>query len=135
LKRRLIVCAVAAFAFPGAALAARPAAVPDCLGKPTVRPTAIVFACADGNFGAKGLRWTGWGESFAAATGSAYANDCTPYCAAGKFHRYRAVIVASGLQRCPGGVVAYSRLTVGFVGPTPYPKATPSDLVYPVRCR
>lgn len=134
-KGRLVILAAAALALPGAALAARPTAVPDCLGKPKVRPTAIVFACGDGNFGAKSLRWTGWGESFAAATGSAYANDCTPYCAAGHFHSYRAVVVVSGSQHCPGGAVAYSRLTVAFVGPTPYPKATPSDLVYPVRCR
>ena len=135
MKRWLVLSAVTALALPCAALAARPVGVPDCLGKPKVRPTAIVFACGDGKFGATGLSWTGWGERFTAAVGRVYANDCTPYCAAGHFHSYRAVIVASGLQRCPGGVVAYSVLTIAFVGPSPYPKAKPSDLVYSVRCR
>jgi hypothetical protein len=118
-----------------AALSGQPQALPDCLGKPHVRPAEVVLACADANFGVRKLRWTGWGESFAAATGVAYANDCTPNCAAGHMHTYQAVIVASGTQRCPGGVTAYSRIVVAFVGPSPYPKSKAADLVYPVRCR
>ncbi|HEV7132529.1 MAG TPA: hypothetical protein VGN27_02225 [Gaiellaceae bacterium] len=112
-----------------------PQALPDCLGKPQVRPAAIVLACADANFGVRKLRWTGWGAPFAAATGIAYANDCTPNCAAGHMHAYRAVLVVSGTQRCPDGKAAYSRVTVAFVGPSPYPKAKAADLVYPARCR
>jgi hypothetical protein len=118
-----------------AALSGRPQALPDCLGKPRVRPAEVVLACADANFGVRKLRWTGWGESFAAATGVAYANDCTPNCAGGHMHTYQAVLVASGTQRCPGGVTAYGRITVAFVGPSPYPKSKAADLVYPVRCR
>ena len=112
-----------------------PQAVPDCLGKPRVRPTEIVLACADANFGVRKLRWTGWGSPFAAATGVAYANDCKPYCAAGHMHTYQAVVVVSGTQQCPDGKTAYSRITVAFVGPSPYPKAKAADLVYPARCR
>jgi hypothetical protein len=117
------------------ALGGRPQALPDCLGKPHVRPAEIVLACADANFGVRKVEWIGWGEKRAAATGVAYANDCTPNCAAGHMHTYQAVVVASGAQRCPGGVTAYSRVTVGFVGPSPYPKSKPADLIYPVRCR
>lgn len=118
-----------------AALSGQPQALPDCLGKPRVRPAEVVLACADANFGVRKLRWTGWGSAFAAATGVAYANDCTPYCAAGHMHTYRAVIVASGAQRCPNGTTAYSRITVAFVGRSPYPKSKAADLVYPARCR
>jgi len=117
-----------------AAAGGPPHALPDCLGKPQVRPKQVVLACADANFGVKGLRWTGWGESFTAATGTAYANDCTPNCAAGHFHTYRAVLVASGARRCPNGGVVYKEVTIAFVGPSPYPKAKPADLVYPTRC-
>ena len=116
------------------ALAGHPQALPDCLGKPHVRPTEVVLACADANFGVRKLRWTGWGESFAAATGVAYANDCTPNCAAGHMHRYQAVIVVSGTQRCTGRT-AYSRIAVGFIGPSPYPKSKAGDLIYPAHCR
>jgi hypothetical protein len=120
--------------FSAAAVGAPPQVLPDCLGKPQVRPAQIVLACADANFGVKGLRWTGWGQSFAAATGTAYANDCTPNCAAGHFHTYRAVVVASGTQRCKNGKRAYKEVTIAFVGPSPYPKGKPSDFVYPARC-
>lgn len=126
----ILVLAVAA-AFAGG----RPQVLPDCLGKPKVRPAEVVLACADANFGVRKLKWTGWGEPFAAATGVAYANDCTPNCAAGHMHTYQAVLVVSGTQQCPGGRTAYSRVTVAFVGPSPYPRSKASDLVYPARCR
>jgi hypothetical protein len=118
-----------------AAVAGATIALPDCLGKPKVKPAEVVLACADANFGVRKLRWTGWGSSFAAATGTAYANDCTPNCAAGHFHSYQAVLVASGSQRCASGGRAYARVTVAFVGPSPFPKAKAGDLVYPARCR
>ena len=134
---RLLVLAVAvgllAVASASAASAGAPSALPNCLGKPTVKPASIVLACADANFGVKKLRWIGWGSARAAATGVVYANDCKPYCAAGHFHDYSAVIVVDGAQRC-GGRTEYRRLTVAFVGPTPYPKAKAADLVYPLRC-
>lgn len=116
------------------ALAGPPTALPDCLGKPQVRPAAVVIACGDGNFGLRKLRWSGWGTTMARATGVAYANDCKPYCAAGHFQSYAAVLVASGRQRCHGKV-AYARLTISFPGRSPYPKAKPADLVYPRPCR
>jgi len=124
---------IASLAAASASAAGHPTALPNCLGKPTVRPASIVLACADANFGVKKLSWIGWGGSRAAATGVAYANDCTPNCAAGHFHNYNAVIVASGAQKC-GAVTEYRSLTIAFAGPTPYPKAKPADLVYPLRC-
>jgi len=133
----LVVCIAALAAIGTTAVAApapRPGAVPDCLGKLKVKPREIVFACADGNFGVRGLHWIGWGEPTAAATGSAYANDCTPNCAGGHFHTYRAVIVVTGSERCAGGRYAYRKATIAFVGASPYAKATAADLTYPFRC-
>jgi hypothetical protein len=129
----LLTVIVAAVAATGAGAAGHPTALPNCLGKATVRPTSIILACADANFGIKHLSWIGWGGTRAAATGTAYANDCTPDCAAGHFHSYGAVIVVDGAQSC-GGKVEYRRLTIAFAGPTPYPKAKPADLVYSLRC-
>ncbi len=109
-------------------------ALPTCAGRPAVRPAAVVLACGDANFGVRGLHWTGWGDATARATGTAYANDCKPYCAAGHFHSYPAVVVAFGRQTCHG-VPAYAKVRISFPGRTPYPKAKPADLVYPRPCR
>jgi len=49
---------LAALASAATVAAAPPQVLPDCLGKPKVRPAQIVLACADANFGVKGLRWT-----------------------------------------------------------------------------
>ena len=125
---------IAAFAI-ALAFAAGPQSLPDWSGKPTIKPAEVVLACADANFGVRKLRWTGWGGSFAAATGVAYANDCTPTCVAGHMHTYQAVLVAAGSQICPGGRRSYNRVTVAFVGPSPYPKSKPADLTYRARCR
>jgi hypothetical protein len=133
MRALVLTLVVAAFVAASATAAGHPTALPNCLGKPTVRPTAIVLACADANFGVKKLAWIGWGGARAAATGVAYANDCKPYCAAGHFHNYAAIIVVDGAQKC-GAVTEYRRLTIAFAGPTPYPKAKPADLVYTLRC-
>ena len=125
--------AVIALAATAGSSASNPTALPDCLGKPLAQPATVVLACADANFGVKKLRWIGWGGARAAATGVAYANDCKPYCAAGHFHNYSAVIVVDGSQKC-GKTTDYRRLTIAFVGPTPYPKAKPADLAYKLRC-
>ncbi len=112
---------------------ASPHALPDCLGKPQVRPASVVLACGDGNFGVRKLHWSGWGKPTARANGIAYANDCKPFCAAGHFHTYRAVLVASGRRVCHG-VPVYARVRVSFPGRAPYPQATPAELTYPRRC-
>ena len=105
--------------------------LPDCLGKPQTKPSQVTFACADGNFYAEKLQWTGWGEPFAAAVGTAELNDCTPYCAAGKFHKYRVMLVASGRQKCPDGRQAYAKVEYAFVGKNPTPNATDASVPFP----
>ena len=117
-----------------AAVAAPPRAIPDCLGKPVVKPRQVVLACADANFGIRKLRWRRWRTTTARATGIAYANDCKPTCAAGHFHTYRAVLVASGRHVCHG-IPVYAEVRIAFPGKSPYPKATRKDLTYPRPCR
>jgi hypothetical protein len=82
-----------------------------------VRPRSIVFACADANLYATGLRWSSWGVT-ARATGLAHANDCEPYCAAGHFHTYRVAVTLSKPKRC-GGRVELTRLTWRFPAAKP----------------
>ena len=125
--------AVAALVATAASPSGHPSAVPNCVGKPVKQPANMILACADANFGVKKLQWIGWGGARAAATGIAYANDCSPNCAAGQVHDYSAVLVVDGSQHC-GSATAYRRVTIAFVGPTPYPNAKTADLTYPLRC-
>jgi hypothetical protein len=103
--------------------ATQPTALPDCQGKLLVKPASITLACGDGNFYVENLKWTGWGQSFAAATGTAKANDCRPNCAAGHFHSYPMLLIVTGSQSC-GGHPAYARVVYAFVGRSPYPQST-----------
>jgi hypothetical protein len=115
-----------------AAAAPSTMALADCVGKPTIKPVSVTLACADANFTAGNLTWTGWGNAFAAAMGTATVNDCTPSCVAGHFHHYKIILIANGTQRCPSGQPAYARITYAWVGRGP---GTPdNDPTYPVRC-
>lgn len=115
--------------------AATVAVLADCAGKPAVRPSEIVFACADANFGVRKLTWTGWGAPFAAAVGTAYLNDCTPNCAAGHMHSYPMVVIAKGAQRCPDGRRAYETVTYAFIGRSPMPGGDGSPPAYTYPCK
>jgi len=116
--------ALTSLGFSGAAgsAAISPPALPDCQGKLVVKPASIVLACGDGNFYVENLKWTGWGASFAAASGTGKANDCTPNCAAGHFHSYPMLLMVTGSQRC-GGRPAYARVVYAFIGRSPYPQS------------
>jgi hypothetical protein len=107
-------------------------ALPDCLGKPATKPASVILACADANFTATKLTWTGWGNTFAAAMGSASLNDCTPTCVAGHVHTYKIVLIANGLQTCPDGQRAYTKVTYAWVGRSP--ASRDDDPVVPFRC-
>ena len=113
--------------------AKRPTVSLDCLGKPTVKPAQVVLACADANLGMKNIVWLGWGDPVAAGVGTAYANDCTPTCASGRFHSYRGVLLLSGAQACHGKI-AYRTATVAIVGEPPAAWKTSADATYPLRC-
>lgn len=116
-----------------AAAAGAPGSVPDCLGKPVVKPAEVVLACADAGLGVERITWLGWGAPVAAGLGTAFANDCTPDCAAGHVHTYRAVLLLSGSQRCDGRL-AYRTAAVAIVGSPPRAWSTVADATYPLRC-
>ena len=84
-----------------------------------VRPTAVVIACADGNFSFKGVRWRSWGATDAAGSGTAVLNDCTPYCAAGHFHAYPATIRLSRPVGCRTGRREFSTISWRFTAKKP----------------
>jgi hypothetical protein len=98
------------------------AVVFDCPGqRALVRPRSFVLACADGNAYLAKLRWTSWTPGLASATGTLVLNDCTPYCAAGHFHSYPAIVVLWGSKAVKGhpGEHCYTKLTAILTGPRP----------------
>lgn len=136
-RRRLIIAggiviglastAVAVVLAETSAPTTKPSALPDCVGHLRVRPASVVFSCADSNFGANDLAWTGWGNSFAAARGAAWLNNCVPSCASGSTQSYPILIVARGRQDCSGRV-AYNTVTYAFIGRSPFPANSPGSL-------
>jgi hypothetical protein len=112
-------------------------ALPDCLGRPIVKPTSVTLTCADGNFRIENVQWIGWGESFAAGKGNGILNDCAPSCAAGHFHRYPMLLIVTGRQTCPSGKSAYAKVIYAFIGRSPFPQDAPGtqDPTQPFPCK
>jgi hypothetical protein len=94
----------------------------DCLGqRALVEPKTFILSCADANSLLSGLSWTSWTSRLASATGTLQENDCTPYCAAGHFHSYPAVVVLWGnaaVKNHPGEH-CYPKMTVILTGARP----------------
>lgn len=76
------------------------------------RPRHVQLACGDGNFSLERMRWRNWNRGVANGSGYAQANDCTPTCAGGHFHRYRVTVVLDERQQCPDRRIYYSHLVV-----------------------
>jgi hypothetical protein len=94
-----------------------PAFLPNCMGKPEARPKTITVACADGNMLIANVRRLGWGESIATGLGVFKENTCDPNCAASNTWLTRNVaVIASGLQQCPNGRLAYANIM--YIDPT-----------------
>ena len=96
----------------------------DCPGQsaPLVRPRTFILTCADGNVAVSKLSWTSWTPGLASATGTLEENDCTPYCAAGHFHAYPAVVVfwgAAAVKNHPGEH-GYTKMTLILTGTRPH---------------
>src|ERR1700678_3930372 len=95
----------------------------DCPGqqRPLVKPKTFIITCADANTYLGKLSWTSWTPSLASATGTLAENDCTPYCAAGHFHSYPAIVIFWGnaaVKNHPGEH-CYTRMTVILTGSRP----------------
>jgi len=98
--RALVGAALLTVVWGGSAYAsAGKPTIPNC-GLAVVAPKTLTLACADANYSLVRMSWQRWGAAATAGTGSASANDCTPYCAAGHFHTYPVTATASHLRTC-----------------------------------
>jgi hypothetical protein len=99
----IVACVVFAAITPGAEAfrGEQVYAIGNCT-KAEVRPSKIVFACADGNAYAKGIRYKSYGGLVAVAQATAYRNTCEPDCARGHFISARATIRLFAIKRCGG---------------------------------
>jgi hypothetical protein len=108
----------AALVLPAASTAAvSHAKLSDC-GKLVERPGSLVLACADANYELSQIGWNTWAGAFARGIAEVRANNCKPNCAAGRFHSYRAQVIADKLTRC-GSAKIYLRLTILFTRTRP----------------
>jgi len=98
-----------------------------CAHKPVMRPASIVFACADANFYADHLHWTAWTASGATARGTGHQNDCTPNCAAGRFHSFPITVRLSHVVSCVKSRREFAR--VAWTGPTPGSETLPCSFL------
>lgn len=81
------------------------------------RPHSFLLS-GDGSFGVGKVQWQSYGGATATASGRGFANDCIPYCAAGRFYHPQAQLRLSKVVPCQGRSV-YSRLHYALSGPLP----------------
>jgi hypothetical protein len=106
-----------AAASPGADVA-----VLGCQGSLKVEPSEVVACSIDEPVKIDHVDWTGWGEDPAYGRGRAIINTCEPYCAAGNYHLFRVILIATGLKPCQESQV-YSAIRFAVIseGTTPSP--------------
>lgn len=66
-----------------------------------IRPTYILFTCADGGFFMTQAEWTRWHRYRAVGSALFHRNNCNPSCAGGTFHTMRGRIILHHRERCP----------------------------------
>ncbi|MGW8778415.1 hypothetical protein ACWGNM_10075 [Streptomyces sp. NPDC055796] len=119
---------------PRAVMDPNPVVVVDCFSQGRVRPREYLLACGDGNNRLVGLRWNTWGQRTATATGTDMVNDCTPYCAAGRFRSYPVTVTLSHPRPWPGhpDVQRYATIRLLYTDTAPFPgtKDVTYKLVY-----
>ncbi|HEY7967647.1 MAG TPA: hypothetical protein VID68_11510 [Solirubrobacteraceae bacterium] len=117
--RLLVSSAILAGAIATPALASGSARVVGNCTKSQIAPPSIVVACADDNLSLTHLRWSSFGGTTARGSGDYYANDCTPNCAAGRFHTYPVKVALSHATRCKDRFDDYQLASVTFTGKRP----------------
>ena len=135
MRAALAVVAVLVVSAASAGAAAKPVAFFGCRAigphpTPLVRPASMIVACGDGNFYLAGDHWTSWGRATATGNATAHQNDCTPYCAAGHFHKYVVAMTLSKPRACKGRTV-FVHLAWRFVGTKPSGVARRDGLDFP----
>jgi hypothetical protein len=125
MRLRLLACGLAATAAAfgaaatqvGASASVRTSAsvvIQPCAGKPVVRPTTFTISCGDANSYLTKLKWSSWGGTTAKATGIYTANNCDPYCAAGKFISSKATVTLTK-PKSAKSYRFFTNLHVGYV--------------------
>ncbi len=106
---------------PGSASAARQVRISPCGSAPQAHPAVVTVVCANNSVAARDLRWSGWGNQVAIATGSAVVDLCAfEDCYAGDYVTVPIVVIASKIMRCGKGEPVYGRLQYVFVGRSPF---------------
>jgi hypothetical protein len=113
----LSLSAASSQASPTTRISPKPVVV-DCLSKGKVEPGTFILTCADGNAYLSRLHWTTWNSEMATATGTLVENDCVPYCAAGHFHSYPALVMLWEPERY-GSVQRFTEITEILPGGRP----------------
>ncbi len=107
--------------------ATRPVKLPlidwNCTSPGRVKPTRIVLACGDGNAVAQKLTWSKWNATYASGAGILRQNNCTPDCAEGTFHLFRARFVLSDTVTAAGRRY-FTSIKVSFLGAEPAGRRT-----------
>ncbi|MFE3194353.1 hypothetical protein ACFXHA_35485 [Nocardia sp. NPDC059240] len=80
-------------------------------------PGEIYIGCATGAYILNQLRWIGWGEDQATATGTAGVRDCTPNCAAGPTTITPVDVTVSQPQVCGYNLRIYTRVDMRYPQP------------------
>jgi hypothetical protein len=64
-------------------------------------PRSILFACADGGYYVKRLRWRSWRTWRAVGRGAFHFNDCDLTCVDGTFHKRKGRLILRRRLWCP----------------------------------
>ncbi len=99
-----------------AAQSAKTPAIFTCDNVPTTRPHYYQLACATGQQYLTSLHWSTWTDSGASGEGELAADNCIPYCAAGKFIDNPVLISLSDPRTGPRGIRYFSEMIIS--GPT-----------------
>jgi hypothetical protein len=113
----LIATAFLAAGLSATALGANPIKGTNGCGDLQVKPSTVIFACADAGLGAIHLDWSHWGDRKAKGKGTLYAKTCDPDCTSGGVDKFPVVVVFRKLrtENCSGKVVrAYTRYKLNF---------------------
>jgi hypothetical protein len=96
-----LAAAVLGTLFPEEAIARpRTYVTHNCQGVKT-RPRSILFACADGGYYVKRLRWRSWRTWRAVGRGAFHFNDCDLTCVDGTFHKRKGRLILRRRLWCP----------------------------------
>lgn len=83
--------------------ASKPTGIMSCAKAVVVKPSSFVISCGDGNNYLQKIKWSKWTLTSALGTATYTENNCTPYCAAGKFINYSAKVKVSAVRSTKSG--------------------------------